>query len=602
MAKEVYIKTYQKAKSYTSRLSFDGVNDYISIAHNAKFNLTATSTIEMWVYISSYTNLHMLATKTTGDGSTNNTFEFRIANTTGILQYVGYDTAIRSIVSTVAVPLHEWTHVSAVHDSGTVTLYINGINVGSGSLGTTTTNTDTVLLGGRNDLATFWLQGIIQEVRFWSTARTQTEIFNNMFNTIPVTTTGLIAYYKLNEGTGTTATDSASTPINGTLTNFSGSFWSTASSGPIFDNNYKGFSTDYVFSSISSNLNSGYGALDFTLPRKFDVLAGSDPQDLTNYELQVIAYDDEQPLGTTLFSGEVVSSVRSLSGDGESVSYTAISPLERIEKIDLEDTDSIVTYSAVEIADIFKDIILKCNAKAKQEILKFTSTSLATTGVTLTTTFKNAFIGDALKSVFKATPSNFVWYVDVDRTVYLKAVATTPTHYFYNTKDVSSIVRETDKSKIVNAVKLWDGLASPTILQKYINNTSAETYGYRAEAVQDGRYTTTAGALNFGTTFVTKNKEPNDQFTITIIDSSGGGYDIDSIKVGDTFRLLNFDVATNIPTLLVVTSKTDYLDYCTITASDRNQYVSRELYNLKKEQFQVNNSDHPTGAYTVNNV
>ncbi len=304
MAKEVYIKTYQKAKSYASRLSFDGVNDYISIAHNAKFNLTATSTIEMWVYISSYTNLHMLATKTTGSGATNNTFEFRIANTTGQLQYIGYDTAIRNITSgSFVVPLNEYTHVSAVHDSGTVTLYINGINVGSGALGTTTTNTDNVLLGIRGDLATFWFQGIMQEVRFWSTARSQLEISNNMFNTIPVTTAGLVAYYKLNEGTGTTATDSASTPINGTLTNFGGSFWTAVSTSPVFDTNYKGFSTDYAFNSISSNLNSGYGALDFTLPRKFDVLASSDPQDLTNYQLDVIAYDNEQPLGTTLFSG-----------------------------------------------------------------------------------------------------------------------------------------------------------------------------------------------------------------------------------------------------------------------------------------------------------
>jgi len=603
MAKEVYIKTYQKAKSYASRLSFDGVNDYISIAHNAKFNLTATSTIEMWVYISSYTNLHMLATKTTGSGATNNTFEFRIANTTGQLQYIGYDTAIRNITSgSFVVPLNEYTHVSAVHDSGTVTLYINGINVGSGALGTTTTNTDNVLLGIRGDLATFWFQGIMQEVRFWSTARSQLEISNNMFNTIPVTTAGLVAYYKLNEGTGTTATDSASTPINGTLTNFGGSFWTAVSTSPVFDTNYKGFSTDYAFNSISSNLNSGYGALDFTLPRKFDVLAGSDPQDLTNYQLDVIAYDNEQPLGTTLFSGEVISSTRSLSGDGESVSYTAISPLERIEKIDLEDLDSVVSYSAVEIADIFKDIILKCNAKAKQEILKYSSTSLATTGITLATTFKNAFVGDALKSVFQATPSNFVWYVDTDRTVYLKAILTTATHYFYNTKDVASIVRETDKSKIVNVLKLWDGEASPTVLQKYVNNTSIETYGYRAEAKQDGRYTTTGGALNYGTKFITDSKNPNDQFTITLIDSAGGGYDIDSVKVGDTFKLLNFGTETNIPDLLVVTSKTDYLDYCTITASDRNEYVSRELYNIKKDQFQVNNTDHPATAYAVNNV
>jgi len=53
---------------------------------------------------------------------------------------------------------------------------------------------------------------------------------------------------------------------------------------------------------------------------------------------------------------------------------------------------------------------------------------------------------------------------------------------------------------------------------------------------------------------------------------------------------------------MVVTSKTDYLDYCVIKASDRADFVARELVALKKEQFQVNNSDHPATAYTIVNV
>ena len=53
---------------------------------------------------------------------------------------------------------------------------------------------------------------------------------------------------------------------------------------------------------------------------------------------------------------------------------------------------------------------------------------------------------------------------------------------------------------------------------------------------------------------------------------------------------------------MVITSKTDYLDYCVIKASDRADYVARELVAIKKEQFQVNNSDHPNTAYTVVNV
>lgn len=362
---------------------------------------------------------------------------------------------------------------------------------------------------------------------------------------------------------------------------------------------YKGFSVDYEFQSITSQLNSGYGSLDFTLPREFDVLKSEDPQSLSGYELDVVAYDEQQNEGVVLFNGEVSISKRVMSGQGESVSYTATSPLERIAKIDLEDTDSVVTYTATEIGAIMKDIIDKCNTKAGTTILTYTATSIANTGKNITTTLKNAFVGKALKDVWQATDSGWVWFIDVDKTVYLKQVSSTPDHYFFNSKDITSIERETDKTKVVNVLKFWDGLTTPTVLRRYTNASSIASYGYSAQAQQDGRFTTTAGADEYGERFITDNKEPNDQIKLTIIDSSGGGYDIDTIKVGDTFKVLNLKEETNFPSLLVVTSKTDYLDYCEIVASDRETYVSRELANLKAEQFQVNNSDHPATAYTT---
>jgi len=362
---------------------------------------------------------------------------------------------------------------------------------------------------------------------------------------------------------------------------------------------FEGFSEDYSFDSITSNLNSGYGALTFSLPRKFDVLQPQDPQNLDGYELDVVAYDSQKPDGVILFSGEVVSIERALSGDGESIHYTAISPLERLEKIDLEDTDAIVTYTNVEIATIFRNIIDQCNAKAGEQVLKYTASSIATTGKTISINFENAYVGDALKAVFQTTNSGWVWYVDVDKTVYLKQISTTPDHYFFNTKDVSSIARTTDKSKVVNVLKFWNGDTVTPLFRRYFNQASISAHGYRAESVQDSRYTQASSALELGKKFITDKKAPNDQFTLTIIDSSGGGFDIDQMRVGDTFKLLNFTLETNIPELLVITSKTDYLDYCTITASDRNEYVARELVNLKKEQYQVNNTGHPSGSYTT---
>ena len=63
-------------------------------------------------------------------------------------------------------------------------------------------------LGGNRSYS---FEGVISEVRVWNTARTQTEIQDNMNTVLTGTETGLVAYYKFDEGTGTTLTDYAGT-------------------------------------------------------------------------------------------------------------------------------------------------------------------------------------------------------------------------------------------------------------------------------------------------------------------------------------------------------------------------------------------------------
>jgi len=598
MAKEVYIKTYKTDKTNTSSLLFDGVNDYITSTANAKFNFTAPSfSIEGWIYPTSLTGRRVIFGKLNSTGTNGYSF----ATTGSNLQLTLH--GVTSLTGTTApLVLNIWQHVAIVFNaSQDLEIYVNGILTQTvAGASNPLTSAAIQAIGRAGEANTEYFQGYLQDVRIWNTVRTQAEISQNAFSQLLGTETGLVGYYKLGEGTGTTATDSASSPVNGTLTNFPASPWQSVSTyiSPIYSRTYKGFSTDYAFNSIQSNVNSGYGSLDFTIPREFDVLKSQDPQDLSGYELDVIAYDDQETSGITLFSGDVSIVDRKLSGDGESVSYTATTPLERIEKIDLEDTDSIVAYSSTEIATIMRDIIDKANFKAKKQILKYTTTSIATTSKSISITFSNSFVGDALKKVFQFTPSNYIFYIDTDKTVYLKAISTTPDHYFYMSKDITEITRNTDKTKIVNVLKLWDGEASPTVLRRYYSQSSIDTYGYSADAKRDGRFTTTAGALEYGTRQIYTQQAPNDQFTLDIIDSSGGGYNIDNIKVGDSFKIQNLKTDTTIPTLLVVTGKTDYLDYCTITASDRETYIYRELANIKKEQFQVNNENHPATAYT----
>ena len=96
---------------------------------------------------------------------------------------------------------NQWYHLAFVCDGVKLTIYVNG-------------NIDATLDLPRKPLRLVknsfgicngdWMvtDAIVSEVRFWTTAISQSQIQNNMFAINPGTD-GLEAYWKLNEGAGT---------------------------------------------------------------------------------------------------------------------------------------------------------------------------------------------------------------------------------------------------------------------------------------------------------------------------------------------------------------------------------------------------------------
>lgn len=151
-----------------------------------------------------------------------------------------------SAQSRVSINDGAWHHLVGVRDhAGNITqLYVDGVLAGSGS-GALTSYASTYHfgVGSRYDgsaWAHWWFDGSVDEVRMYNRTLSATEIWNlyqagggAILNSpdlqIDALEQGLAGYWKLDDGSGTSATDASTNGNTGTLTN--GPTWTTGQIG-----------------------------------------------------------------------------------------------------------------------------------------------------------------------------------------------------------------------------------------------------------------------------------------------------------------------------------------------------------------------------------
>jgi len=235
-----------------SALRFDGTNDYVAL--NMSYSPGAgipTVTVEGWV-----------RTTVTGVGTNDNwsivdfdRSEYYNLFVRGDNGRVGFATAtqtsdINDFYSPAGTSVNDgnWHHIAGVYDGTNKYIYVDGVLVATdvnshsgANLGSVRTNTRFGFIGdgseagsfnaGRNDL---YYAGDIDEVRIWSDVRTATEISSNRYLCLSGTEPNLEAYYKMDDGPGTSLTDYSGNGRTGTLFGMN-SNTSWIGSGPVID-------------------------------------------------------------------------------------------------------------------------------------------------------------------------------------------------------------------------------------------------------------------------------------------------------------------------------------------------------------------------------
>lgn len=215
--------TYNVYAERTGALSFDGVDDVVSFG-TTMANLPALEnyTFEAWVYYVSgtldisYKFHHHQVSINTSRG-----IYFNWGNNVSCLWQSG---GIN--VAPGAVPANQWCHVAVVEEYGSgLTFYVNGNPVafigGFYNLHSPCNNDRLIRSTGAGNR--------IDEVRHWTTNRSQTEIQNNMNVCLTGSEAGLHSYYKFNEGSGTTINDATPNARHGVAQNIAASAWTSGS-------------------------------------------------------------------------------------------------------------------------------------------------------------------------------------------------------------------------------------------------------------------------------------------------------------------------------------------------------------------------------------
>ncbi|WP_171025508.1 LamG-like jellyroll fold domain-containing protein [Hymenobacter jeollabukensis] len=212
-----------------SALTLNGSSSYVQ-ANTVTLNGTAL-TMECWVRVSAFKASSPFISSVMGVEDGNNAAMLRFGDV-GIgsnkLQFVlTVGTTQRKLNSVTSFNTNTWYHVAGTFDGSTMRLYVNGVLDGSAS-GTAGSMAGTgVFCLGRNYESVRVLNGTVDEARVWTRALTATELAASPCS-VSASATGLEAYWKLDEGTGTVAADASGRGHGGTLIGTTNASWTTA--------------------------------------------------------------------------------------------------------------------------------------------------------------------------------------------------------------------------------------------------------------------------------------------------------------------------------------------------------------------------------------
>lgn len=326
-------------------------------------------------------------------------------------------------------------------------------------------------------------------------------------------------------------------------------------------------------------INSGIGDLTFKLPRKIDNFdeASSIAQ---NNRVDVVVYDTEAPTGLVVYSGYISKYTPTLNKGKEYIVVTCLGFITQTERFMAEDAsgNTTLTYNSYDPTDILKDVLDKFTAAGGTP--DYDGSSTADTSTTVSYEFNTYTVKEVLDKVIELAPNGWYYFVDAENIVTFKGKSATADHTFVLGKDVDTLIPEKSVENMVNRIYFTGGDVSGTpLFKKYERASSIANYGLYAKKIVDGSVTNAGTADIIAGAVLDRSDAPEVRTILVIRDSNAGlgGYDIESIKPGDTCKIVGFKTQDTSQWDLAVWD-TDKWDYDITEVSSTVQQIMKVSY------------------------
>ncbi len=192
------------AGKFANAAPYDNVDDYIRVLNNSTLS-PSNLTISTWAYFNTVASNQTLFSKELyTDASNNSGYLLRIYSNNRINLVVENNQAVTVGASaTYAITAGSWYHIVGTYDGQNLKIYVNGNLAGStaytGGIGSNSSN---LAIGGTSGVYLF--DGKLDDARIYNRALSPAEV-SQLYNWAP----GPVGYWKMDEGSGTTISDSS---------------------------------------------------------------------------------------------------------------------------------------------------------------------------------------------------------------------------------------------------------------------------------------------------------------------------------------------------------------------------------------------------------